>query len=337
MKKFSNVSLKNFHTFHSNEKAKILTILDSKEEAIAYFKKPSSGKRLIIGEGSNLLFEKDFDGEIIKLENKGIEIIEERGNWVWIKAAAGENWDDLVEWTVNHGFGGIENLSYIPGTVGAAPVQNIGAYGVEFKDVFNSLEAIKTQNGELQNFYLQELEFDYRYSIFKGPLKDQFLVANVVLKLARYPKIKLEYGNLKEETYRITRKNIPDITDVRQAVINIRKLKLPEPNETGNAGSFFKNPVIEKEHFNKLIQEYPLIANYPLRNGKVKIAAAWLIEKCGLRGASNGDAGTHDNHALIIINKGDASGKELKEFSEMIQQKVYQKFSIQLSPEVLII
>lgn len=338
MKQYFNNSLKDFHTFHTHEKAALITILESKAEAVEFFKKPPAmEKRQIIGEGSNLLFEKDYDGEIIKYESKGIEIIEEKGNWAWIKVAGGENWDDFVAWAGAHGYGGVENLSYIPGTLGAAPVQNIGAYGVELLDVFNSLEAVCIANGELRNFYLQEMDFDYRYSIFKGPLKDQYLVLNVVLKLARYPKVKLDYGHLKEETYRITTKNIPDIADVRQAVINIRKSKLPEPDEIGNAGSFFKNPIIELKHFEKLVRKYPLIANYPLKDGKIKIAAAWLIEQCGLRGVSSGDAGTHEKHALILINKGNASGRELKEFSEMIQNKVYEKFAIQLEPEVRII
>lgn len=337
MKQFQDISLKEFHTFHSNEKTRLLTILESKEEAINYFKKPSNLKRQVIGEGSNLLFEKDFDGEIIKLENRGIELIQEKGPWAWIKVAGGIKWDYLVEWAAKKGYGGIENLSYIPGTVGAAPVQNIGAYGVEFKDVFNSLEAVRIDNGEARNFYLQELDFDYRYSIFKGPLKDQYLVLNVVLKLERYPKVNMEYGSLKEEIFRISQKNRPDISDVRQAVINIRKSKLPDPDEIGNAGSFFKNPIIDQDHFDQLISKNPVMAHFPLNNGKYKIAAAWLIEQCGLRGVSQGEAGTHENHALIIINKGKASGKELKEFSQMIQQKVLNKFSISLEPEVLIL
>lgn len=337
MKQYSNISLKDYHTFHTNEKAQLLTILESKEEAIEYLSKPSFVRRQVIGEGSNLLFEKDFEGEIIKLENKGIEIVEEKDKWVWIKVAAGENWDDLVLWAVENGYGGIENLSYIPGTVGAAPVQNIGAYGVEFEDVFNSLEAVDLKKAEVRNFYSKELEFAYRSSIFKGSLKNQYLILNVVLKLTRYPEIKLNYGNLKEETFSITRKNIPDIADVRQAVINIRKSKLPEPDEIGNAGSFFKNPVIDQDQYDELVKEYPLIASYPLDNGKIKIAAAWLIQNCQLRGVSKGEAGTHENHALILINKGGASGKELKEFSGFIQKTVSDKFGIKLEPEVLIL
>lgn len=337
MKQYSNISLKDFHTFHTNEIAERLTILESKEEAISYLKKASLNKKQVIGEGSNLLFKEDFRGEVIKLVNKGIEIIEEKGQWVWVKAAAGENWDDLVNWSVENNYGGIENLSYIPGTVGAAPVQNIGAYGVELKDVFNSLEAIDLISGEAHNFYLQELEFDYRMSAFKGALKNKYLIVNVVLKLTRYPKINIEYGNLKEETYRITSKNIPDIKDVRQAVINIRKSKLPEPDEIGNAGSFFKNPIINTSKYKELAKSYPLIASYPINESNVKIAAAWLIEQCGYKGLSRGDTGTHESHALILINKGNATGKQIKEFAEEIQAKVLEKFDINLEPEVLIL
>lgn len=337
MKQFSNISLKDYHTFHTNEIASKLTLLESKEDALEYLNKSSQQKRQVIGEGSNLLFANNFDGELIKIANKGIEVIEEKGNWAWVKVAAGENWDELVEWTVSKGYGGIENLSYIPGTVGAAPVQNIGAYGMEFKEVFNSLEAIHIPSGELQNFYLQELDFDYRYSVFKGPLKNQYLILNVVLKLARYPKINLEYGQLKEEAYKISNKSIPDIKDVRQAVIDIRKSKLPDPDQIGNAGSFFKNPVISESHFIELKKNFPDMVHFNLGNQHIKLAAAWLIDQCGLRGASMGNAGTHEKHALIIINKGQSSGKELKEFSEHIQVRVQEKFGVLLEPEVLIL
>ncbi len=338
MKQFHNSSIKGFHTFHTEVSAQQLTIFDTGEEAAEYFKKPSENtKRLVIGEGSNLLFAKDFDGELLKIENKGFEIIENKAQWVWVKAAAGENWDDFVAWTVENGFGGLENLSYIPGTVGASPVQNIGAYGVEIQDVFNSLEAIDLSTGEINNFYLQELEFDYRYSIFKGPLKNKFLVTSVVFKLDRYPKVKLNYGNLKEEAMKISNKSYADIKDVRQAVINIRKSKLPEPDEIGNAGSFFKNPILPNHQFEELKKSYPEIAHYPLENDQTKIAAAWLIEKAGLKGYLKGDAGVHPNHALILINKGNASGAEITDISKHIQKSVLEKFQIQLEPEVIIL
>lgn len=338
MKQYQNSSLKSYHTFHTEVAAHQITIFESEFEAVDYLKIPSKNhKRLVIGEGSNLLFAEDFEGELLKIENKGFEIIDIKNQWVWVKAAAGENWDDFVAWTVENGFGGIENLSYIPGTVGASPVQNIGAYGVEVQDVFNSLEAIDLSNGERVNFYLQELKFDYRYSIFKGPLKNNYLVTSVVFKLDRYPKVKLDYGNLKEEAMKISNKSYADIKDVRQAVINIRKSKLPEPDEIGNAGSFFKNPIISNLEFDAIKEQYPQIAHYPLENNHTKIAAAWLIEKAGLKGYSNGDAGVHPKHALILINKGKATGSEIAKLSKHIQKAVFEKFQIALEPEVIIL
>lgn len=338
MKQYNHISIKDYHTFHTENSTELLTVLESTDEAQEYFKlKPSKKKRLVIGEGSNLLFSKDFDGELIKIENQGFEVLEEKDGWVWIKAAAGESWDDLVHWTVENGYGGLENLSYIPGTVGAAPVQNIGAYGVEFQEVFNSLEAIDLNTGEKINFYLQELNFAYRYSAFKGPLKNKYLVSSVVIKLAKYPKVNLKYGHLKDVVESIQTKSYSDIMDVRKAVIQIRKSKLPEADEIGNAGSFFKNPVISTDEFNRLLGEYPEIVNYPLSNGEFKLAAAWLIEKAGFKGMSIGQAATHENHALIIINKGKAKGEELKNFAEEIQKTIKEKFQINLEAEVLIL
>lgn len=338
MKQYHNSSLKNLHTFHTEVTAQQVSIFQTEDEAVEYLKQPSKHKqRLVMGEGSNLLFATDFEGELLKIENKGFEIVDTKTQWVWVKAAAGESWDDFVAWTVGNGFGGIENLSYIPGTVGASPVQNIGAYGVEIQDVFNSLEAIDLNTGERVNFYLQELKFDYRYSIFKGSLKNMYLVSSVVFKLDRYPKVKLDYGNLKEEAMKLSNKSYADIKDVRQAVINIRKSKLPEHNEIGNAGSFFKNPIIPNKDFDIIKSLFPEIAHYPLENDQTKIAAAWLIEKAGLKGYSKGDAGVHPNHALILINKGNATGTEIAALSKHIQRTVLEKFQIQLKPEVIIL
>lgn len=338
MKQYQNSSLKNLHTFHTEVTAQQITIFQTEDEAVSYLNlNLGKSKRFVIGEGSNLLFAKDFEDELLKIENKGFEVINTKAQWVWVKAAAGESWDDFVAWTVENGFGGIENLSYIPGTVGASPVQNIGAYGVEIQDVFNSLEAIDLNTGERVNFYLQELEFDYRYSIFKGPLKNKYLVSSVVFKLDRYPKVKLDYGNLKEEAMKISNKSYADIKDVRQAVINIRKSKLPEHKEIGNAGSFFKNPIIPNQDFDIIKNQFPEIAHYPLENNQTKIAAAWLIEKAGLKGYSEGDAGVHPKHALILINKGNAKGTEIAALSKHIQKTVLEKFQIQLEPEVIIL
>jgi len=338
MKQFHHISIKDYHTFHTDNSTRLLTLLESKEEAQHYFKNnPSVQKRLVIGEGSNLLFTQDFEGELIKIENKGIEIIEEKGNWVWIRSAAGESWDDLVSWTVHRGYGGLENLSYIPGTVGAAPIQNIGAYGVEFQEVFNSLEAVNINNGEKASFYLQEMDFKYRYSVFKGPLKGKYLVSSVVIKLNRYPKVNLQYGHLKEVSESISNHSQPTIKEVRQAVIQIRKNKLPEPEEMGNAGSFFKNPIISAKQFKILQDQHPLIVNYPIKDGNYKIAAAWLIEQVGFKGKFIGEAGTHPKHALIIINKGGAKGEDLKKFSEEIQAQVKEVFQIALEAEVMML
>lgn len=338
MKQFTQISLQDLHTFHTNSVATLLTIFYSVKEAAEYLKKtPVHTNRMVIGEGSNLLFTENFSGELLKIENKGFQVVEEKGAHVWVEAAAGESWDDFVAWTVEQGYGGIENLSYIPGTVGAAPVQNIGAYGVEFKDVFQSLKAINLQQGEIGNFYLQELNFDYRYSIFKGSLKNQYLITSVIVKLDRYHKLKLDYGQLENEAKAISTKSYPDISDVRKAVIKIRRSKLPEPKETGNAGSFFKNPVIENHSFEALQKKYPQIAHYPLEDGRVKLAAAWLIEQAGLKNFSMGQAATHSNHALIIINKGKANGQELHELALHIQKVVDEKFKVKLEPEVLIL
>jgi len=339
MKTYENTSVQTYNSFHIAAQADRITIFESKEEAQNYFQESSNSDilKFVIGGGSNLLFTSNFKGELLKMENKGIHIIDERNAYVWVKVAAGENWDDVVSWAVEKGYGGIENLSLIPGTMGAAPVQNIGAYGVEFKDVFNSLEAIDIKTGELRNFYFLELDFDYRYSIFKGELKDRFIITSVVIKLNKYPKLQLDYGQLKKEAKEISGKTNPDIADVRAAVIKIRESKLPNPDEIPNAGSFFKNPVVDKKTFRQLKDKYPQIAYYDLENNTYKIAAAWLIEKAGLKGFNIGNVSTHPQHALIIVNNGNASGSEVWSFAKHIQAKVRDQFSIELQAEVMTI
>ena len=339
MKSYTNSTLKEFNTFHIHALAESIVVFETEQEAQKFFKEYHSAEEnyLVIGGGSNLLFTSDFKGKIFKIENKGFQVIDEKGPDVWVKVAAGEEWDDLVAWAVDQGFGGIENLSLIPGTVGAAPVQNIGAYGVEFKNIFNSLEAIEIADGEKRSFYLQELEFDYRHSIFKGAFKNKFLITSVVIKLSKFPKLDLHYGHLKEVAQEMSGKSYPDISDIRKAVIKIRESKLPNTDVLGNAGSFFKNPVINQNDYKTILSNYPDLVSYPQENDKYKLAAAWLIEKAGLKGYQKGSAAIHEQHALIIVNIGNATGKEIQELAAYIQEKVKDKFGISLEAEVLMV
>jgi len=338
MQSHTNQSIKEFNTFHIDAKAKKLVIFDSEKEAQDYFKTKSIDSHfLVIGGGSNLLFLSDFDGSLFKIENKGFQVIDDIGQNVWVKVAAGEKWDDLVAWTVEQGYGGIENLSLIPGTVGAAPVQNIGAYGVEFKDVFNGLEAIDIKSGDKRSFYLQEMNFDYRFSAFKAELKNRFLITSVIIKLNKFPKLDLTYGPLKTVAEDLSGKSFPDISDIRNAVIHIRESKLPNTDEIGNAGSFFKNPVIDDSKYQELLSIFPNLVSYPLENGQYKLAAAWMIEKAGLKGFQMGSAATHKNHALILVNNGGATGREIQALAEYIQQNIKDLFGVSLEAEVLMV
>ena len=333
-----NSSLKNYNTFGVHVACSTLVNLNSTEEAQAFVNigLDKNKAHLVIGEGSNLLFTKYFDGTIIRMQNKGIELIDQNNKYVWIKASAGEKWDDFVKWSVENKYAGAENLSLIPGTVGAAPIQNIGAYGVELASIFNALEAIEIDSGKLHRFYLKELRFSYRDSVFKQKLKDKYIITAVILKLNKFPFFKIDYGNIAAELEKMTFENL-NIGVIRQAVIQIRTSKLPDPKEIGNAGSFFKNPVVSKEKYENLKQLYPNLVAYPLENELFKLAAGWLIENAGLKGYSKGKVGVHKNQALIIVNLGEASGKEILEFSQDIQQKITEKYGLLLEREVYLI
>lgn len=338
MEILSNYSLKNHNTFGIDVACKTFVILVSKQEASDYVQQQLNKTLpyLLIGEGSNLLFTKDFDGTVIQMQNKGFELIDENNKFVWIKAAAGENWDDFVEWSVEKKYAGAENLSKIPGTVGAAPIQNIGAYGVELAEIFNGLEAIEIETGELRRFYLKELKFGYRDSIFKQSQKNKYIITSVILKLNKFPFFKIDYGNIKTELETMAYENL-SIALIRQAVFNIRSSKLPDPIELGNAGSFFKNPVVDTTQHSDLKKSFPDLVSYDLKNNTYKLAAGWMIDRAGLKGYSIGNVAIHKNQALIIVNLGGASGQEILEFSEGIQSKIKELFGVKLEREVNVI
>lgn len=333
-----NISLKHYNTFGIDVNAKFFSKLSSTEEIKEFCSDylPQYEQYLILGSSSNILFTKDFDGIVFTISIKGIEVIHEDENNVILKAGSGEIWDELVEFCVNNNFGGIENLSNIPGTVGAAPIQNIGAYGVELKDVFLELEAVKIRTGKTRIFSNNECLFDYRNSVFKNELKGQYIITSVTLRLSKSPVLLYEYGAMRDELMRLNIEN-PVIKDIRQVVINIRSSKLPDPEIIGNAGSFFKNPVVKNEKLQQIKQDYPDIPSYKQDEQHVKLAAGWLIEKCGWKGKRIGNAGVHKDQALVLVNHGGATGKEILELSKNIQRSVLDKFGVELVPEVNII
>ncbi len=288
----------------------------------------------IIGGGSNLLFVNDFDGIIINPKLKGIQVINETENEIFLKVACGEVWDEIVEYCVNNNYGGIENLSFIPGNVGAVPVQNIGAYGVEAKDVIDKVIAIEIDTSKIKEFTNQECEFSYRDSIFKNKFKNKFVITHVIFKLLKKYQLITDYNQVKEDLDKIGDRNIQNL---RKAIINIRRRKLADPKEIGNAGSYFKNPVISEKKFNGLYRKYPNIPFFKMSEMQYKISAAWLIEKCGWKGKQEGDVGIYQNQPLVIVNLGKATGIEIFQFGKKIEKSVYEKFNIQLEKEVTVI
>lgn len=329
----NNYSLKEFNTFNIEALAEFFAAPQSVDELILLLREKEffNVAKLIIGSGSNLLFTKDIHALVIHPEIKGIELIEENSEQVIVKVAAGEVWDDFVAWAVLHEYCGVENLSIIPGRVGASPVQNIGAYGVELKDVLFKVDALNIELAELRTFTNQECEFDYRNSIFKNKLKGKYIITHVYFKLSKTHNFKLNYGNLKNELHKMGEINLKN---VRQAVINIRRAKLPEPEELPNAGSFFKNPVISNEKFNQLIVKFPDLVHYPLAHNNHKLAAAWLIDYCGLKGYRANKVGVHKNQALVLVNYGGASGTDVLNLAEYVRDKVLDTFGIKLEFEV---
>ncbi|MBN1299670.1 MAG: UDP-N-acetylmuramate dehydrogenase [Melioribacteraceae bacterium] len=333
-----NYPLKNLNTFQVDVSAKkyieISDITDLKD--LGALIHDSNDDYMILGRGSNVLFTKDFDGLIIRPMLKGTEIIDEDDENVIIESAAGEIWDEVVTFAVENGFGGIENLTSIPGMVGAAPIQNIGAYGVELKDVFQSLHAVELDTGSIHEFSPAMCRFGYRDSIFKGELKNKFMIISVRLNLKKNPRLNIAYKDIMAKMRSVAESEI-NIKVVRNVIHEIRSEKLADPAVLGNAGSFFKNPIIGKSDLMKISEEYTDVPHYAVDDAKVKIPAAWLIDKCGLKGLREGDVGTHVNQPLVIVNYGNASGQMIKEFSEKVSAAVKYRFGIQLYSEVNII
>jgi UDP-N-acetylmuramate dehydrogenase len=288
---------------------------------------------LLLGGGSNMLFTQPYHGLVLKNEITGMQLLHEDAEYVYLRAGAGENWHQLVQYCIRHGYGGIENLSLIPGCVGAAPIQNIGAYGVELKDVFHSLEAWHLFDGAMQTFTHNDCQFGYRESVFKQQYAGQFAILNVTLRLHKHPRLHTSYGAIGAELERMGVQQ-PGIAEVSQAVINIRRSKLPDPAVLGNAGSFFKNPVVSSQQLQPLLQQYPTMPHYPAGHGQAKLAAGWLIEQCGLKGYRLGQAGVHQQQALVLVNHGGATGADVYQLSQHVQHTVQQRFVICLEREV---
>ena len=333
MKIFRDYSLLPHNTFGMDVKASVFieyaSVEELKEVLSLYVK---DNQWLHIGKGSNLLFTGDFSGIILHSAIKGYEVIHEDTNEVVVRVGAGEVWDDFVAMTVENEWYGAENLSLIPGEVGASAVQNIGAYGVEAKDLIVGVEAIEVSTGKESIFKNEECGYAYRESVFKSSLKYQYLVTHVSYRLKKTPCYHLDYGNIRLELEK--QKARLTLANVRQAIISIREAKLPDPKLQGNAGSFFMNPVISREHFEALLVDYPLMPHYEVDAESIKIPAAWMIDQCGWKGKRLGRAGVHDKQALVLVNLGGAVGTEVIALSEAIQKSVYEKFGINILPEV---
>lgn len=329
-----NVSLRPFNTFGIDVSAKMLAQVaseDALKEVLEHHRR-SNQELLILGGGSNILFTRNVDALVLINQLEGIHIIQEDEQNVTVKAGAGVVWHHLVMHCVAQGWCGIENLSLIPGRVGAAPMQNIGAYGVELREVFSELEAIHTRSGQLRRFTNADCHFGYRESIFKHELRGQYIITSVSLSLSKHPKLNTSYGAIAQELEKMQVQQ-PTVADVSRAVINIRRSKLPDPAQLGNAGSFFKNPVVSCEVANHIRREHPDLPSYPA-DGGVKLAAGWLIELCGWKGKVVGNTGSHRNQALVLVNYGNATGQEIFQLSDSIIQSVRNTFGVELEREV---
>jgi UDP-N-acetylmuramate dehydrogenase len=339
MKIIQNISLKLYNTFGIDAIAAEFAEITEVDELLDMIKatKLQHTKHLILGGGSNILFTNDYDGLVIRISIGGIQVKETRNSHVLVKAGAGVVWDDLVRFCMDKGYGGIENLVMIPGSVGAGPIQNIGAYGVELKDTFHSLEAINIASGEMKVFEKQDCKFAYRDSIFKRDLKGEYVIISVTLLLQKDHIPDVSYGAIKEELMKMGLDEQADIKAVGDAVTAIRQKKLPNPALIGNAGSFFKNPVVDEEKFNKMCNLHPDIPSYKSEDGSIKVPAGWMIEQCGWKGKILGNAAVHDKQALVLVNKGDATGRDVLMLAKKIKQSVFDRFDVMLEMEVNVV
>ncbi|MBN2767429.1 MAG: UDP-N-acetylmuramate dehydrogenase [Paludibacteraceae bacterium] len=333
MKIIPNISLKKYNTFAIDVNARYFAEYQSVEELKLFLQNGFSafGNMLHIGGGSNLLFLADYDGIILHSAIKGIEIMNETADSVSVKVGAGVVWDDFVQYCVENGWYGVENLSHIPGETGASAVQNIGAYGVEVKDLIESVQTVEIETAVEKIFSNNECGYDYRQSVFKSFLKGRYIVTSVVFSLYKVPQFSLSYQHLEDE---VLRKGELTLSNVRQTIVDVRRSKLPDPEVLGNAGSFFMNPVIDKDLLNSLLEKYPETPHYLVSDTLVKIPAAWLIDRCGWKGRRVGNVGVHEKQALVIVNYGGATGSEIAAMSEQIRADVQSQFGIELIPEV---
>ena len=333
----SNFSLKKYNSFGIEALAKQFIAIQTLTELSVVLKENIASKKFILGGGSNMLLTQDIDAIVIHINLKGKKIVREDDDFVWVESQAGENWHEFVLWTIDQGFGGLENMSLIPGNVGTTPVQNIGAYGTEIKDTMVSCETIAINDQTIRTFTNAECNFGYRESVFKNELKSQYIISAVVFKLTKKNhKINTSYGDILNELLKNNITN-PSLKAVSDAVIAIRKSKLPDPKELGNSGSFFKNPILSKKDFDPIHLKFPEMKFYQISDSEVKVPAGWLIEQAGFKGKRFGDAGIHKNQALVLVNYGQATGQEILAVAKDIQKTVFEKFGIAIEAEVNVI
>ncbi|TGD57973.1 UDP-N-acetylmuramate dehydrogenase [Flavobacterium humi] len=333
----NHFSLKKYNTFGIEAKARKFVAVHSIADLETVLEENPNEKKFILGGGSNMLLTQDVDALVVHIDLKGKKILKEDDDFVWVEGQAGENWHEFVLWTIDKDFGGLENMSLIPGNVGTTPVQNIGAYGTEIKDTFISCDAMNIASREMKTFTKEECRFGYRESIFKHEAKDQYIITSVIFKLTKKNhKINISYGDIAKE---LENKGIsnPALKDVSNAVIAIRQSKLPDPKELGNSGSFFKNPIISRTLFNQVKEKFPEIKHYDVSETEVKVPAGWLIEQAGFKGKRFGDAGIHKNQALVLVNYGNATGQEILNVSKDIQKTIFEKYGIAIEAEVNVI